>query len=108
MKLTDTKENQIRRNKKMNKRVKESKGITLIALVITIILMLILAGVAISMISTDGIPFEKVKNIAGQYNNSVLQEEKEVNDLIDIINDNETQPDTKELTHDGTYDEIKK
>ncbi len=37
----------------MKKRIKDKKGITLIALVITIIVLLILAGVAISMLSGD-------------------------------------------------------
>ena len=37
----------------MKKRLKDKKGITLIALVITIIVLLILAGVAISMLSGD-------------------------------------------------------
>ncbi len=37
----------------MSKQVKENKGITLIALVITIIVLLILAGVSIAMLSGD-------------------------------------------------------
>ena len=39
---------------------KESKGITLVALVITIIILLILAGISISSLTNTGI-FEKAK-----------------------------------------------
>ena len=39
------------KSKFRNKKIKEKRGITLIALVITIIVLLILAGVSISMLS---------------------------------------------------------
>lgn len=66
--------------------VKDKKGITLIALIITVIIMLILSGVAISMITTDGIPFGKIKEAAGQYNNAVSEEEKAINNIIAMLN----------------------
>ena len=44
----------------MFKRYKSTKGITLVALVITIIILLILAGISISTLTNTGI-FEKAK-----------------------------------------------
>ena len=38
-------------NKKIKNNIKSEKGITLIALVITVIVLLILAGISISMLS---------------------------------------------------------
>ena len=47
--------------KKMKKTFKNSKGITLVALVITIIILLILAGISISALTNTGI-FQKAKD----------------------------------------------
>ena len=44
---------------------KEQKGITLVALVITIIILLILAGISIATLSQTGL-FEKAKNAKGK------------------------------------------
>lgn len=44
----------------MKKTFKNSKGITLVALVITIIILLILAGISISALTNTGI-FQKAK-----------------------------------------------
>ena len=54
----------------MNKRIKKSgKGITLIALVITIIVLLILAGVSIAMLAGDnGI---LTKSVTAKLNNEI-------------------------------------
>jgi len=65
----------------MLKKQRENKGITLVALVITIIIMLILAGVAISAISgADGL-FERAKSVGERYNNSSKNELDEINRL---------------------------
>ena len=61
-------------------------GITLIALVITVIIMLIIAGVAISAISTGGVPFGKIQNVAGEYDNASRNEADELNKIIDMLN----------------------
>jgi len=61
----------------------KSNGVTLIALIITIIVMLIIAGVALSMINADeGGLFSKSKNAVSKYNNEV---EKEANTMDDIM-----------------------
>ena len=44
---------------------KEQKGITLVALVITIIILLILAGISIATLSQTGL-FEKAKDAKGK------------------------------------------
>ena len=54
------------RNKKKVQKLKE-KGITLIALVVTIIILLILAGITLNMaLSGDGL-FSRARNAADKY-----------------------------------------
>lgn len=61
---------------------KVDRGITLIALVITVIILLILAGVAINlMVGEKGI-FSKAKYSAEQYNNASLNEAEMLNSLV--------------------------
>lgn len=63
--------------------LKNQKGITLVSLVITIIVLLILATVAITMaINSDGL-FGKANTAANEYKNAVANEAKVVNSLID-------------------------
>ena len=59
----------------------QNKGITLITLVITIVLMMILAGVTID-IATDGGLFDKAKEAVGQTENAIKQEQQLINDII--------------------------
>ncbi|MCL2859523.1 MAG: hypothetical protein FWF46_02905 [Oscillospiraceae bacterium] len=61
--------------------LRKNKGITLIALIITIIVMLILAGVAISSITGTGI-FSKTKEATDAYNNSVNNENNQINTAL--------------------------
>jgi len=106
----------------MRKEAKEKRGITLIVLIITVILMLILAGVAVSTITTEGVPFGKMENIAGKYNNTVEERQKAINKIIDEMNEdyigegsggessggNNTPPtggDDNNNTPNGAYDE---
>ena len=65
--------------------MKSTRGITLIALVITVIVMLILAGVAISVLTDDGGLFEKTRGAAEAYENSAEKEAKQLNDLMNDI-----------------------
>ena len=62
------------------KKIKNQKGITLIALVITIIILLILAGVALSIVFNGGI-IEKSQNAVDTYNSSSKNEEEKLADL---------------------------
>lgn len=53
----------------------KNKGITLVALVITIILLLILAGITINQLSQNGL-FKKSKLAKEKYDNAELQENR--------------------------------
>ena len=58
------------------------KGITLIALIITVIILLILAGTAISIAINGGDIFGKASTAREQWNESVLQEESSLTSLL--------------------------
>ena len=64
---------------------KSSKGITLISLVITVIIMLILAGVTITLSIDTGGLFSKVNDAATSWNAAVKEEENEINKYLGII-----------------------
>jgi len=70
----------------VNKRYyKNSRGITLIALVVTIIVLLILAGTTYTLvIGNDGI-FNKAKNATEKYENSARNEQKDMNSMANLI-----------------------
>ena len=57
------------------------KGITLIALIITVIILLILAGTAISIGVNGGDLFEKAQNAVELYNSKVAEEEQKINEV---------------------------
>ena len=57
----------------MKKTFKNSKGITLVALVITIIILLILAGISISALTNTGI-FQKAKDAKQKSENAALDQ----------------------------------
>ena len=68
--------------KKQNKQ----NGITLIALVITIIILLILAGISISALTNQGL-FAQAKNAKDRYEKAQEEEQKRLNELyLGIIN----------------------
>ena len=66
--------------------LKANKGITLVALVITIIVLLILAGVSISMLfGTNGlIPMSQ--NAVNTYKNAQENEQVKLNEVSDTFN----------------------
>ena len=66
-------------------KIYDEKGITLIALVITVILMLILAGVAISALTGDGGVFDKTRGAADAFENASQKEAKQIEDLMNEI-----------------------
>ena len=61
--------------------LKQQKGITLVALVITIVVLIILAGVAISLTLGDNGIFTKAKSGAQNYQNAAAEEQAWVNEL---------------------------
>lgn len=68
--------------------MKKERGITLVALIITIIVLLILAGVTIGQAATGTGLFARAKNAANAYKNASDNEVTEINSLINAY-DNE-------------------
>ena len=60
---------------------KQEKGITLIALVVTIVIMLILAGVTIKLALDDNGVIENAKDAKNQYEQAQADEDSGLNDL---------------------------
>ena len=69
------------------KNIREPKGITLLSLVITIVVMLILAGVALRATIGEGGLLGSVTNTVGQYQNVTEQEQKDQNSFVDAFNE---------------------
>ena len=71
----------------MNKDLKnkQEKGITLIALVVTIVVLLILAGVSISLVLNNNGVISKAKDAKNQYAEAQTNEEKQLNEVSDWI-----------------------
>ena len=69
----------------MRKKSRENKGITLIALVITIIVLIILAGVSISAFIGDNGIVTKARMGAQNYQNAALEEKELINSLLDNV-----------------------
>ena len=65
--------------------LEKRSGITLIALVITIIVMLILAGVTISALTGQDNVIENSESVVGKYNNKVIAEKEKLNEVIEYI-----------------------
>lgn len=66
----------------MNKISKYDKGITIISLIITIIIMLILVGATIDL-AIDGDLFDKAQTAVNKTNDQVNETKNIVNNLID-------------------------
>ena len=64
---------------------KQEKGITLIALVVTIVVLLILAGVSISLVLNYNGVISKAKDAKNQYAGAQTNEEKHFNEVTDWI-----------------------
>ncbi len=62
-------------------KMKNKNGITLIALIITIIVLLILAGVALATLTGEESIIGNAENAVGQYNNSVIKEQQLLNEI---------------------------
>ena len=89
------------------RKTRAKKGITLIALIITIVVLLILAAVAISSITNDGI-LSYAQNAAKEYNQSVQNEQERLNQYTNFLqnksnkNDEGTGNNLISFTIDGT------
>lgn len=68
-----------------NKTMQEEKGITLIALIVTIIIMLILAGISIKLAIDNNGVIENAKEAKNQYEQSQTEEDSKLSDLSSIM-----------------------
>ena len=64
---------------------KQERGITLIALVVTIVVLLILAGVSISLVLNNNGVISKSKDARDQYAEAQTNDEKQLNEVSDWI-----------------------
>ena len=64
---------------------KQEKGITLIALVVTIVVLLILAGVSISLVLNNNGVIGKAKDARNQYGEAQTNDEKSLNEIADLM-----------------------
>ena len=69
------------------KSIKEKRGITLIALAVTIVVILILAGVTIDVTLGENGILNKSKEAADRMNNLVKEDEAELNELLNELNE---------------------
>ena len=67
--------------------IKERRGITLIALAVTIVVILILAGVTIDVTLGENGIINKSKEAANRMNNLVKEDESELNELLNELNE---------------------
>ena len=67
--------------------IKEKRGITLIALAVTIVVILILAGVTIDAVFSENGIINKAKEAANRMNNLVKEDETELNELLNELNE---------------------
>ena len=94
---------------------KKTQGITLIALVVTIVVLLILAGITISLVFSENGIIAKAREAAEKTNQAVINEQAQMNKLADYMENmlngigggsSET-PEKPELPSDGSYSEDK-
>ena len=67
--------------------IKEKRGITLIALAVTIVVILILAGVTLDVTLGENGILNKSKEAANRMNNLVKEDEAELNELLNELNE---------------------
>ncbi len=87
---------------KLSKYVEEYSGITLISLVITIIILIILAGISINLILGENGLFNKAREATQKFSEAQKEEEKALAELEMEIKDNENLPEITKETPAGT------
>lgn len=75
--------------RKLSKKVKEQKAITLIALIVTIVVLLILAGVAIAMLTGENGIIGKAQLAKEKQENAEIQENTMLEEYVNLIDDYE-------------------
>ena len=93
--------------------MRETKGITLIALVVTIVILLILSGITINLVFSENGIIAKAREAAERTNQSSINEQSELNEINDymsnMLNEISNGSDTGDLDlpSDGSYSERK-
>lgn len=90
---------------KIRKKSKQEQGITLVALVVTIIVLLILAGVTISAVLGENGLVQKAKKATQIHQNAVITENNDMNNASNFINtlaNNDSQDDDEDDDIDPT------
>ena len=67
--------------------IKEKRGITLIALAVTIVIILILAGVTIDAVFSENGIINKAKEAENAMNNAVTNDQAELNELFNELDE---------------------
>ena len=80
---------------KMKKCLKTKNGITLIALVVTIVVLLILAGVSISLVVDKNGIIQKSKDARREYGQAKANEQEDLSNLSDMIEEATAEPPPK-------------
>ena len=97
MTMSQVSKNQISQSRLAKKKSLQEKGITLIALVVTIIILLILAGVTLNIALSDGGLFNKTQEAADKYKTAQKDEEDALTELekkLEGYTDNKPSPST--------------
>ena len=82
--------------------MKRNNGITLIALVITIVILIILAGVAVNLTLGENGIFNKAKFAKEKYTNEEYLEQEQLNELYAYLNEDSKLPENTKDTDMGT------
>ena len=91
----------------------KTSGITLIALVVTIVVLLILAGITISLVFSENGIIAKAREAAERTNQAVINEQAQMNELAEYMGNmlngigGGSTPEEPTLPSDGTYSETK-
>jgi competence protein ComGC len=83
--------------------MKNQKGITLVALVITIIVMLILVAVTVTLAQQNGGIFDTARKAANETNKAAESDQKLANDTMEYTVNGTTYTTNAEHIADGTY-----
>ena len=95
------------------KKQQKTSGITLIALVVTIVVLLILAGITISLVFSENGIIAKAREAAERTNQAVINEQAQMNELAEYMGNmlngigGGSTPEEPTLPSDGTYSETK-
>ena len=95
------------------KKQQKTSGITLIALVVTIVVLLILAGITISLVFSENGIIAKAREATEKTNQAVINEQAQMNELAEYMGNmlngisGGSTPEEPTLPSDGTYSETK-